>query len=496
MERITHLQLKGKIITGFSFIIAATIISLVMAYSNTKKIDQVNSRVFQLDSLTYDMINLRSDLNRIRAVSQSLLVETNNQKSSEIVSNIAAKKESITSQYSSISVRLTQHPLIKESFDMIEAKLENYNRSRDNYLEAIKYDKEKALSISSNVLDNLYNEIRDDLMLSENSIKTIGFNLVQESEDLRKQVVNRAILLGTILILISLTIMVYILKIIKRISSEIKDGIEVLSDSSQNILSTITEMSAGASETAASVSETTATVEEVRQTAALANQKAQSLLESTKRVKTSADKVQAALSHVIEAMDKIDFQMKKIYSSVVKLSEQNRRVGEITSSVAVIADQSNLLAVNAAIEAAKAGEQGKGFTVVAKEIRNLSDQSKRATEQVKEILSQIDKSVNDTVGITEESKNTVDTGKELVMQSGEIMEILASNIDDTRDAAIQISSSNHQQMSGMDQIVPAMENIKKASEQNAEGIRQSQNATKELHSLGISLKKVITRFNL
>ncbi len=100
------------------------------------------------------------------------------------------------------------------------------------------------------------------------------------------------------------------------------------------------------------------------------------------------------------------------------------------------------------------------------------------------------------MGVTEESKKTVESGKELVMQSGEIMEILTSNIDETRDAAIQISSSNHQQMAGMDQIVPAMENIKKASEQNAAAIRQSQNATKELHSLGLSLKKIIIKFNL
>ncbi len=77
-----------------------------------------------------------------------------------------------------------------------------------------------------------------------------------------------------------------------------------------------------------------------------------------------------------------------------------------------------------------------------------------------------------------------------------MIDILAGNIEETADAAMQISSSNHQQMAGMDQIVPAMENIKKASEQNAEGIRQAQNATRELHSLGQSLKSVLLRFNL
>jgi methyl-accepting chemotaxis protein len=496
MEKIINLRLKGKIIIGFSFIIAATITTLVLAYSNTKKIDRMNSEILQLNSLSYDMTNLRADLNRIRAVTQTLVMETNPEQVAKIITDITTKKESITAQYTSISLRLAPYPSVSELFEGAGIKLENYNKSREDYLDTLNSDREEADSVSSTILDNFYNEIRDDLLSAENIINKERSSLVQKSNELRTRVINQAALFGIILILISLLIMSYILRIITRISSEIKEGIEILSDSSQNILSTITEMSAGASETAASVSETTATVEEVRQTATLANQKAQSLLESTKRVKASADKGQGALSQVIEAMENIDFQMKKISGTVVKLSEQNRRIGEITSSVADIADQSNLLAVNAAIEAAKAGEHGKGFTVVAREIRNLSDQSKRATEQVKEILNQIEKSVNDTVGVTEESKITVDSGKELVMQSGEIMEILASNIDETRDAAIQISSSNHQQMAGMDQIVPAMENIKKASEQNAEGIRQSQNATKELHSLGLSLKKIIVRFNL
>ncbi len=283
---------------------------------------------------------------------------------------------------------------------------------------------------------------------------------------------------------------------LKNITSEIRNGVNVLGSSAAEILTTVTEISTGAAETATAVSETTTTVEEVRQTAMVSNQKAQSLMDSSQRAADSVEKGRESVNEVILSMKKINNQMSIISDTVLKLSEQNRTIGEITSSVADIADQSNLLAVNAAIEAAKAGEHGRGFTVVAQEIRSLADQSKKATTQVKEILNEINKSVNQAVAVTEQGTKTVEEGRILVTQSGEVIEFLAENVEETAQASIQISSSNQQQMAGMEQIVPAMENIKQASEQNVTGIKQAQAAAHDLNKLGQNLKEIIDKFNL
>jgi len=199
---------------------------------------------------------------------------------------------------------------------------------------------------------------------------------------------------------------------------------------------------------------------------------------------------------MIDAIKKIDNQMKVIRNTITILSEQNRSIGEITSTVSDIADQSNLLAVNAAIEAAKAGEHGRGFTVVAQEIRSLAEQSKKSTAQVKEILNEIQKSVNLAVEVISQGAKTVEEGSVFVMEDRQVVEALTENVEEAVQASIQISSSSQQQMAGMDQIVPAMENIKQASEQNVAGIRQAQSATRDLNELSQNLQKIIERYRL
>ena len=288
----------------------------------------------------------------------------------------------------------------------------------------------------------------------------------------------------------------YMVEKLKGIVLEISNGVTVLGTSASEILTTVTEVSTGAAETATSVSETTTTIEEVRQTAMVSNQKAQFLRVSSQKAADSVDKGRDSINEVIGSMKKIDNQMNLISETVLKLADQNRTIGEITSSVTDIADQSNLLAVNAAIEAAKAGEQGRGFTVVALEIRSLADQSKKATAQVKEILNEINKSVNQTVGVTEQGARTVEEGRKLVGLSGEVIEVLAENVEEAAQASIQISASNQQQMAGMEQIVPAMENIKVASQQNVLGIRQAQAAAHDLNSLGQNLKEIVAKFKI
>jgi methyl-accepting chemotaxis protein len=161
-----------------------------------------------------------------------------------------------------------------------------------------------------------------------------------------------------------------------------------------------------------------------------------------------------------------------------------------------LAEQSNLLSVNAAIEAAKAGEHGKGFTVVAQEIKVLANRSKEATAQVKTILRDVQKSISSAVMATEEGGRAVEEGLKLTNLSGDAIRTLSESVTDASNAAIQIAASSQQQLEGMDQVVTAMENIREASMQTVVSTQQSVDSVNELQKVGQKLDELMKQYKL
>ena len=280
----------------------------------------------------------------------------------------------------------------------------------------------------------------------------------------------------------------------RQIMKETGIGISALSAAASEILATAMQGAASATETAAAVAETGATVEEVKQTALLASQKAKSVADAAHQAAQTAEGGRSAIESGVEGMDLIQQQMDAIGTTIVRLSERSQAIAEIIATVGGLAEQSNLLAVNAAIEAAKAGELGRGFAVVAQEVRGLADQSKQATRQVRQILAEIEKAVGSAVMIAEQSSKAVSRGVEQTTRAGHAITSLADSIGDAAQAAAQIAASSQQQLAGMDQVALAMENIKQASADNAAGSRQSESAAHNLHELGQQLRQMSERF--
>lgn len=277
---------------------------------------------------------------------------------------------------------------------------------------------------------------------------------------------------------------------------ELVEGINVLASSASEISASVTQMASSAAETSTSVSETTTTLEEVRQTSELANQKSQQVSAGAQQAAQVSQAGRKATEDTVDGMHRIREQMESIADSIVKLSEQSQTIGGIISSVNDLSDQSNLLAVNASIEAAKAGEQGKGFTVVAQEIRSLAEQSKQATTQVQLILNNIQKATSAAVMATEQGTKAVEAGVKQSSEAGQSILSLAQNITDTAQAMTQIAASGQQQVIGMNQIAEAMESIKQASVQNVDSSHQLESAAGNLQELGQRLKRLVDRYTV
>jgi methyl-accepting chemotaxis protein len=283
---------------------------------------------------------------------------------------------------------------------------------------------------------------------------------------------------------------------LRRIMADLGEGANVLGSASAQIVASTTELAAGSVQTASAVSETTATVEEVRQTSQTSSEKAKYVSESAQRAAAISESGKKTTDDAVEGMGRIRQQMSAIADSMVRLSEQTQAIGQIIATVDDLSQQSNLLAVNASIEAAKAGEQGKGFAVVAQEVRSLAAQSKGATTQVRTILSDIQKATAAAAMATEQGTKAVEAGVRQSGEAGNSILKLAGGVNEAAEAAGQIAASSEQQLAGMEQVATAMESIKQASNQNVDSARQLETAARNLERVGQRLTEMVGRYKV
>ncbi len=276
-------------------------------------------------------------------------------------------------------------------------------------------------------------------------------------------------------------------KLHKQIA-EINSGVQTLASSVNQIVGSMAQLLAATSETATTVAQTATTIEEVKQTASVSSQKAQEISASAQQAVQVAQAgeqvVELARSGLARARD----QIRSIADSVLQLGTQTQAISEIIASVNELAEQSNLLAVNAAIEAANAGEHGKGFAIVAREVKRLAEQSKQATSQVRLLLSEIKKASTAAVLVTEQGAKAVEAGVQQSLEAGESIRTLSQGIAEASYSVTQIAVSSQEQLVGIDQVSTAISSIRIASQQNTVGIRQVEEAVRNLQQVGRSLQ--------
>ena len=283
---------------------------------------------------------------------------------------------------------------------------------------------------------------------------------------------------------------------LRRLMQELLEAVNVLSASASQIMASTTQLASTAVETATAVAETTTTVEEVKQTSQLSSRKAREVSDEAQTAAEVARHGKQAVDQTIEGMNGIRRQMGTVAESILSLSAQSQAIAEIVATVDDLAAQSKLLAVNASIEAAKAGEEGKGFAVVAQEVRSLAEQSKQATTQVRTILSDIQKATTSAVLATEQGSKAVEAGVQQSTAAGESIAALTESISHAAQASTQIAATSQQQFVGMDQVALAMENIKMASTQTVASTKQAETAAQQLHEVGRKLKQLVERFKV
>lgn len=283
---------------------------------------------------------------------------------------------------------------------------------------------------------------------------------------------------------------------LQKQTGQIREAVDVMGAASSEITVTAGQLSASSTVISSAVTETSTTIEQVKQSAKIAAEKAKSVAKASGRVTEISESGRIATGVTSEKMDLIRLQMRSIGTTVEKLSGRSRAVDEIIGTVKDLAAQSNLLAVNASIEAARAGDQGKGFAVVANEIKTLADESKEATDQVRTILGDMREGVDEVASAVQQGGQAVDDGVEQSVAAGESIQALAKSISGASQTTAVISTMNEQQFSGVAQVTDAMASIRQEMLQNVEGLSRLEEAARQLESIGGSLKDLVERYRV
>lgn len=283
---------------------------------------------------------------------------------------------------------------------------------------------------------------------------------------------------------------------LKDLTEQIRSVTENVNTAATQISSSARQQSASTKQQASTIQQITSTMKEIAETGAQIIDKAQELAAKSEATSQTSDSGLESVRATNKTMDSIREQVEEVAENIVALSEKTQAIAEIVATVNEVAEQSNLLALNATIEAADAGEHGSRFSVVAGEMKNLADQAKQCTDQVRSILGDIQKGINGSVMLTEEAVKRVESGRQQAAVSEQAILEMARSMQDSVQAFQQIIGATNQQQVGFDQVTQGMQDIDQAATQTASGTSQLEQAVTDLGSMSRQLKTAVGRYRV
>ncbi len=278
--------------------------------------------------------------------------------------------------------------------------------------------------------------------------------------------------------------------------SEVAGVISATASAASQISSSTEQMAAGAQEQTSQAGEVATAVEEMSQTILENSKNASSTADTAKRSKESAEAGGKVVQETVKGMERIAKVVRTSAKTVRALGKSSDQIGEITGVIDDIADQTNLLALNAAIEAARAGEQGRGFAVVADEVRKLAERTTKATKEIAGMIKQIQSETTGAVSSMEEGTHEVDTGISLADQAGASLREIVETSQRVTDMVLQIASASAEQSTAAEQISKNVESISTVTAETASGTQQVAQAAEDLNRLTTQLNELVGRFTL
>lgn len=276
---------------------------------------------------------------------------------------------------------------------------------------------------------------------------------------------------------------------INNTSKQVGSAAEVTQDSTQNLTNSSQKQAREIANVTSAISEMANSIEQVAEHASSSGQVAQQSV-------NIAHKGAQAVSRTIDGMDTIREQIQETSKRIKRLGESSQEIGDIVGLIDEIADQTNILALNAAIQASTAGEAGRGFAVVADEVQRLAERAGTATKQIEALVKTIQSDTNEAVISMEQSTSNVVSGAKLAVNAGEALAEIES-VSDNLAALIQnITDATDKQTAAASNVTKTMNVIQEITMQTSEGASNTASWVGKLTTLAQELKRSVAGFKL
>ncbi|CAM4317741.1 methyl-accepting chemotaxis protein [Corallococcus exiguus] len=284
-------------------------------------------------------------------------------------------------------------------------------------------------------------------------------------------------------------------QLVQALSQLKRAGIQI-SSTTEQLVATSTEQEVGADEQAGALNATSATTEELARSAQQIADNAESVSTIAETTFGAAQSGQRGATAFLGAMQRMKEDNEAIAEAVVRLNKRVQQIGKVVEFINEIADKSDLLALNAELEGTKAGEVGRGFSLVAAEMRRLAENVIRSTKEIEGLIGEIRDATNGAVMATEAGLKTTELGTLLAAQVDDSLSLILELARQTSHAVRSISLATLQQQTGTDQLAAAMGDILRVTEQNAAATKQMVAANADLSALAADLQHVVRRFHV
>ncbi|MCT7981979.1 methyl-accepting chemotaxis protein [Laspinema sp. A4] len=510
-----NLKLRNQMVLGYGLPIAIAITGfMIVTYESAQKVSRsfenvelIQARLITLNDITNTALGLVRE-------ARGYLVKGDVEYLNRYYTTLS-EFDSLVDEAKELYVLPEDRELILEMIELTRSYITFFTEVRNLY-DAGKKDEALALwsTQKGTQLVTRFKELTDEF---ETKQKTL---LLSENEESSRtlQALVMWITLGCVL-LVGIAVIVALI-ISSSIARIIRQETNAIASASTQIASTVEQHERTLSQQATSVNETSATMTELGSSSTLTAEQAQfsennanqvlqlaeSSVQGAQDVLTLADRGIQAVERTQEGMQVLTAKVEAIALQILRLSEQTNQISNITSLVSDLAGQTNMLALNAAVEAVRAGENGKGFSVIATEIRKLADQSKTSAQKISTLIVNIEAAIDSTVSVTEDGKRKAQESITLSRETAEAFSKVAEAINDVilinQEASLnaindvvlnsrQISLTTKQQAVAINQVVTAMNDLNQGATETVNGINQTKIGIHKLNETAQNLNALV-----